>query len=414
MLTVRLRGAIFRLMILLLINNSLSELFENSHIERPQSRNSEASLKDLNFPSVGPESPERNSVERKGTTSYAFMKSQVIDNAMRNRKAKTKTKIIIGEKRKVSNVKLDDLKSDSKSRHGDLSIKSGSKHHGSSSLILLKQHNLNKSEAGKSEMSKDEERINIMTKERSREHKKNSSIQSRSQLGLNPVKINAHSVPPKRIRVSNKPKTVNLTPNKQIKQTTSLPNLKTANVSKKHLFLQSLREENNRIRDELKQISKQLSLHINRQLREKSNFGSDIEKEIKFLDGNLQNEIKRLEIIQYEHAHLKHTLSSKSNENQAGDLKAKIKELQYGIEKEMKKNKSLKIKNIQINRDFNSTDPSNESQKQKMEALVKELDYTTEKLADLNLSESKRALEMEATTEAYEKFRKDYNKEAKR
>ena len=72
-------------------------------------------------------------------------------------------------------------------------------------------------------------------------------------------------------------------------------------VGRKQGLLHSLREENTRIRNDLKQISKALSTHINRQLRDKSNTGIDVDKEIKFLDGNILNARKRLEIIEYEH-----------------------------------------------------------------------------------------------------------------
>ena len=78
--------------------------------------------------------------------------------------------------------------------------------------------------------------------------------------------------------------------------------------SKKHKELLALREENNRLRNELKNISKQLSLHINKQLRDKSNLENDDEKDAKLIDRNLANSHKRLEIVEYEYEHLKHRL----------------------------------------------------------------------------------------------------------
>ena len=70
-------------------------------------------------------------VKRKGTTSYAFMKSQVIDNALRARK-KNKNKIILKNKRKLSEVD----KSYHEYKHdGNRTMKSKE----SNSLILLKQ-----------------------------------------------------------------------------------------------------------------------------------------------------------------------------------------------------------------------------------------------------------------------------------
>ena len=78
--------------------------------------------------------------------------------------------------------------------------------------------------------------------------------------------------------------------------------------SKKHKELLALREENNRLKNELKNISKQLSLHINKQLRDKSNLENDDEKDAKLIDRNLANSHKRLEIVEYEYEHLKHRL----------------------------------------------------------------------------------------------------------
>ena len=77
----------------------------------------------------------------------------------------------------------------------------------------------------------------------------------------------------------------------------------------------------------MKDISKQLSMHINKQLREKSNFGNDDEKEIKFIDGNILNERKRLDIALYEYKHLQYRLSKEGNYDGNNNLKKKIKNI---------------------------------------------------------------------------------------
>jgi hypothetical protein len=113
---------------------------------------------------------------------------------------------------------------------------------------------------------------------------------------------------------------------------TSLPELKSSSLAgRKNLYLHSLREENNRIRDELKQISKQLSMHINKQLRDKSNFHIDTDKEVKFIEGNILNEHKRLEIVQYEFEHTRYIYSNEGNYEKQTDLKQRLKELSSQI-----------------------------------------------------------------------------------
>ena len=84
-------------------------------------------------------------------------------------------------------------------------------------------------------------------------------------------------------------------------------------MGRKQSLLNNLRDENTRIRNELKQISNALSTHINRQLRDKSNNEIDIDKEIKFLDGNIINASKRLEIIEYEYYSLSKAAEARSS-----------------------------------------------------------------------------------------------------
>jgi hypothetical protein len=77
----------------------------------------------------------------------------------------------------------------------------------------------------------------------------------------------------------------------------------------------------------LKQMSKQLSTHINRQLRVKSNFNVDIDKEVKFIEGNILNENKRLEIIHYEYDHTRYILAKEGSHEKQLELKAQLKEI---------------------------------------------------------------------------------------
>ena len=84
-------------------------------------------------------------------------------------------------------------------------------------------------------------------------------------------------------------------------------------MGRKQSLLHNLREENTKIRNELKQISNALSTQINRLLRDKSNNDIDVDKEIKFLDGNIINAGKRLEIIEYEYHTLSKAIEARSN-----------------------------------------------------------------------------------------------------
>jgi hypothetical protein len=79
---------------------------------------------------------------------------------------------------------------------------------------------------------------------------------------------------------------------------------------KKNVFLVSLRKENGRIRDELKEISRQLSVHIGKQLKQNASGGRDGEgrdgeKEMKVLEGSLVNAHKRYENTEVEHRRIR-------------------------------------------------------------------------------------------------------------
>jgi hypothetical protein len=152
--------------------------------------------------------------------------------------------------------------------------------------------------------------------------------------------VNAHSQPPSRIKIIENSITPvariqkgssNLPPkllNSVTKNASSLPELRPViGKGKKHAFLISLREENNRIRNELKLISKQLTIHINRQLRDKSNFNADFEKELKFLEGNLTNANKRLEIVEYEFEQTKYLLRKDGKMEKHSELRDRLRQL---------------------------------------------------------------------------------------
>lgn len=89
--------------------NSLSQLFdkENSRNSKIVKNNSIRSLSDFKNDSLPEFTPINNMGMTKTIetpqqpTSHAFMKSSLVDNAMRSRK--NKTKIIIGDKRKINN-----------------------------------------------------------------------------------------------------------------------------------------------------------------------------------------------------------------------------------------------------------------------------------------------------------------------
>ena len=86
-------------------------------------------------------------------------------------------------------------------------------------------------------------------------------------------------------------------------------------------MLDRLKDENNEIREDLKRISKALSSHINKQLRIKSNINVDEDKEIKFMDGNIINARKRLEIVEYEYQQMRWRLSKQDQVERQNNLK---------------------------------------------------------------------------------------------
>ena len=92
-------------------------------------------------------------------------------------------------------------------------------------------------------------------------------------------------------------------------------------------MLDRLREENNSIREELKRISKVLSSHINRQLRIKSNLNIDDDKEIKFMEGNIVNARKRLDIIEYEYQQTRWRFNREDQAERQTQLKKSIQDI---------------------------------------------------------------------------------------
>ena len=181
--------------------------------------------------------------------------------------------------------------------------------------------------------------MNNSQKDKTQDSKREKRV--RSLAALNPIKINAHSAPPTKLRLPEKRYNKTTFKNRKVvsrlppkngmrnssKVTNGLPDIKSRGNGKKQPYLLSLREENNRIRDELKDISKQLSMHINQQLRLKSNFGDDEGRELKFIDGNIQNERKRLEIAQYEYEHWRYKLAKEGKTDNQFILKKRLKEL---------------------------------------------------------------------------------------
>lgn len=144
---------------------------------------------------------------------------------------------------------------------------------------------------------------------------------------MDPIKNQQRSLPPKRTTVSpispinnqKLPPRIIKTPQKP----SSLPKIKN-----KKPFLISLREENSRIREELKQISKQLSMHINRQIREKVTSNFDFEKEARFLEGNLVNSLKRMEIADHEYDAVRAMLLKEGKFGKQLQLKKTLKEIE--------------------------------------------------------------------------------------
>lgn len=137
-------------------------------------------------------------IGRKGTTSYAFMKSQVIDNANRARKKKNKNIIILKNKRKLSNEETEN--------NFSRSLHNYSMNKESNSLILLKKHNQKPTIIQTKDIKANNSLSKIYYSKEGR-NKNSSHIldkRSRSVAALNPVKINAHSVPPSKIRFPEK------------------------------------------------------------------------------------------------------------------------------------------------------------------------------------------------------------------
>jgi hypothetical protein len=229
------------------------------------------------------------------------MKSSLIDKANRAMK-KNRNRLIIGDKRRVENASFHI------SHHSDYSITKKQNNSYTTKVINLK-----------SNVQKDK-------------------IMSKKKKVLEPLKNHQRSQPPKRVYDTFNPVTPSIkhqnhqklpprsikTPQKQ----TSLPRLQENLKLKKPSFLLSLREENNRIREELKQISKQLSLHINRQMREKMASNVDFEKETKFIDGNLLNSQKRMEIADHEYEIVRAMLIKEGKFGKQLQLKKQIKEIE--------------------------------------------------------------------------------------
>lgn len=266
--------------------------YENNSVEEPQ-------IQTHNMHNLMNEDLENVNFELKSPTSHAIMKSSLIDKANREMR-KHKTKIVIGEKRRAGAASTQKELFENTTAHRRKKPKEAS------SMLLLKSHN----QAPKPPQNLKSHNSFTKLIPKSKSRPRTNSQKPQSQPTLNPIRLNAHSMPPSNLILPTpSPQNASrLPPRKAQKQ---LPLLKQIpHGVKKNVFLVSLRKENGRIRDELKEISRQLSVHIGKQLKQNANGGRDGdgrdgEKEMKVLEGSLVNAHKRYENTEVEHRRIR-------------------------------------------------------------------------------------------------------------
>lgn len=134
---------------------------------------------------------------------------------------------------------------------------------------------------------------------------------------------------------------------------------------------------------------------------------------MKFIDGNLLNAQKRLEIVRHEYDTTRQLLKKEGKYEKQAELKKAIKDIELQQIAECEKvNRSLKLKDVIIEREFNNNDQAKfERERVKAEFVVRELDYTTSKVKEMEDKEQRRSKDLVTALSAYEKANDEYKAE---